>query len=194
MLQRSELLERERQKLAWLQAKVKEQALRVHTIEQIKDDPLDEMFERENNGSARVQASALDGSAIAAPGPATVEMTGRAPLVQSGAALFQWVRKARRVPANWVAVLRFLGREGKTFREVEAFLVRENVAMTPGAARTGLMNYRKDFGFVENPRKGFYKATEQALGAIRAQEEESPATGNSGASESQPDPLARAAA
>lgn len=56
------------------------------------------------------------------------------------------------------------------------------------------MNYRKDFGFVENPRKGFYKATDKALAFIEAHKDESPAIDDGEAFESQPTPLARAEA
>ena len=66
--------------------------------------------------------------------------------------------------------------------------------VTRGVARTGLMNYRKDFGFVENPRKGFYKATDKALAFIEEHKDESPAIDDGEAFESQPTPLARAEA
>lgn len=69
-------------------------------------------------------------------------------------------------------MITYLGEEGKTFPQVEAFLSAGGASMTPGAARTGLMNYRKDFGFVENPRKGFYRATKKGLDAIEAQKGE----------------------
>ena len=56
------------------------------------------------------------------------------------------------------------------------------------------MNYRKDFGFVESPRKGFYRATDKAVAFIDAHKDESPAMDDGEASESQPTPLDRAAA
>ena len=74
------------------------------------------------------------------------------------------------------------------------FIAESKFAITPGAARTQLMNYRKDFGFIENPSKGFYKATERALGFLDTQEGEDPAVGTGGVFSLQPNPLDRAAA
>src|SRR6185312_3655877 len=82
-------------------------------------------------------------------------------------------RRHKRIPPNWVALITFLGEEGKTFSEVEAFLRSGGATMSPGAARTGLMNYRREFGFVENPRKGFYKATRKGLDVVESQQKES---------------------
>ena len=62
------------------------------------------------------------------------------------------------------------------------------------AARTALMNYRREHGLVENPKRGFYIATEKALALVEAQKGEGSAAGNSGPFGPQPTPLTTAAA
>ena len=183
MSQRAELLELERRKLSLLRNKVKEQEARVRTLEAMEDDPFDILLEQElaadttaqkaiSTANAAVQASALvpagqmpapvqtsaQPSATPAPSPFPSDDLG---------AVFTWKRKLRRMPDTWVRLLTFIGKEGKDYESVKAFIDENNLPIGHGAARTQLMNYRRDFGFVENPRKGFYVATERALEFIR---------------------------
>lgn len=192
MSHRTELLEHERRKLLLLRNKLAEQEQRVKVLEQMQDDPLDEVLDRELAQDAGTKRTP-------APAPAPIDQSsGADELPRRAESLlppaFAWQRVPRRMPPQWARLLTFIGSEGKTFTEVEAFIKEAPLAMTPGAARTGLMNYRKDFGFVENPRKGFYKTTDKALAFIEARKDESPTTDDDGASESQPTPLTRAAA
>lgn len=181
MSQREELLKREKLKLTWLREKVLDQERLVSTLEGIPNDPLDEMFERETRGARNT------------PAPPQLETRPQADVWPSGSD-FVWGRYPRRVPPNWVKLLTFIGKDGKSLGQVEAFIKEQALPISNGAARTGLMNYRKEHGFVESPKKGFYIATNKALEAIAFQEGESPATENSEASNSQPTPLTRAAA
>lgn len=181
MSQREELLKREKLKLSWLREKVTDQERLVSTLERIPNDPLDEMFERETRGARDT--------------PVLAELETR-PLVdvwRPGSEL-AWGKHPRRVPPNWVKLLTFIGKDGKTLGQVEAFIKEHSLPLSNGAARTGLMNYRKEHGFVDSPKKGFYMATDKALEAIASQEGESPATENSEASSSQPTHLTMAAA
>ena len=193
MSHRTELLELERRKLLLLRHKLVEQERRVQTLEQMQDDPLDELLERELAQATAVQTPVQaqrghqeEATEIDIPEPPSV------PSMLPMAAT--WQRIPRRIPPQWARLLSYIGSDGKSFAEVEAFIKNEDLALTPGAARTGLMNYRKDFGFVENPRKGFYKATDKALAFIEAHKDESPAIDDGEAFESQPTPLARAEA
>ena len=193
MSERIKLIERERRKLDWLREKVTEQERRLRALEELKDDPLDEMFERELAAADPVHTSAQ------ASGTAPAMMTSPAPSTHLERLLrpidvTAWVRVPRRFAPNWVQLLKFIGPEGKTYAQVKQFLTATGLPIKPDAVRAGLMNYRKEFGLVENPKKGFYVVTEKALEMIRAQEGESPATGDSEASKTQPHPLTEAAA
>jgi hypothetical protein len=181
MSHRTELLEHERRKLSLLRNKLAEQEQRVKVLEQMVDDPLDEILEREMASAASARQE--EPGAVLSQDRGENETTRSSALSPPPLASF-WHRIPRRMPAQWVRLLTFIGNDGKTFAEVETFIKNAGLAMTPGAARTGLMNYRKDFGFVENPRKGFYKTTDKCTAFIEALKDESPANG--GAPESQP--------
>lgn len=207
----AELLDIERRKLSLLRNKVIDQEQRVKVLEQLANDPLDALLERELSlaaipapVSAPVQPSVL---AVAAKVDETADKGkhedqdqgyGAEPApVEAPAAVFTWgatPRNPRRVPALWVQLLRYIGREGKTYDDVKLFVRDRGLQISEGAVRTQLMNYRKDFDFVENPQKGFYRATERALAFIDAQEGRAAPALPGGGAQSQPEPLARAAA
>lgn len=188
MSQRSALLELERRKLALLRSKLSEQERRVQTLEAMDDDPFDALLERE--------LSALE---VKQPAPLPAEAPKpKQALVQSvltpPPSWGQKPRYPRRVPPIWVQLLTFIGLDGKTYEQVLAFVSANKMAISEGAVRAQLMNYRKDFAFVENPRKGFYLATPRALSYLQTQEGGGAAVNDDGASNSQPAPLNRAAA
>lgn len=195
MSQRTELLDHERRKLALLRAKVAEQEARVKVLESISEDPFDAILERELAALTPMPAAAPAAPSKASPlepGGDQASAAVPAPL----AAVFQWgkqPRTPRQVPQNWVSLLRYIGLEGKTYEDVKMFIKDRQLSLSEGAARTQLMIYRKEFGFVENPRKGFYKATERALSFLDAQEGKASAL-QGGGLQSQPIPLTRDAA
>ena len=197
MSQRDALLDLERRKLGLLRQKLAEQERKVKTLEAMDDDPFDALLEREL-GLHTAHAATLEVEPVRPPQPAkTPEPEPAAAGEEVLNARFNWgaeLRRPRRIPRNWVRLLRFIGPDGKTYDQVTAFIAESKFAITPGAARTQLMNYRKDFGFIENPSKGFYKATERALGFLDTQEGEDPAVGTGGVFSLQPNPLDRAAA
>lgn len=214
MTRRAALLELERKKLTLLRNKLEEQARLVKTLEAAEDDPYDALLERElaaaeaaekTNEKQAVHADvqtparaaileAAKMAATAASEAAAIHAGLRPSNVLLASSSVAWQRVPRRIPPTWVALLRFIGRDGKSYDDVVGFINHNSLPVTPGAARTQLMNYRKEFGFVDNPRKGFYQATEKALAFINAQEGESPTVGDGGASKTQPTPLTRAAA
>lgn len=192
MTQRSELLARERRKLAWLRAKVVEQEQRVSALESIKDDPLDEMFEREQEGSTCTPGTTTDDVHTHAQAPAqtfSLEVVDTVSLhadmqAQARAKVNQllmplasaaWRRRPRTLSPHWLKIFKYIGAEGKTYTEVKQFIDRENIEISHDAVRTALMNYRKEFGLIENPKRGVYVATARALELVAAQENESPA-------------------
>jgi len=140
-------IERERRKITLLKGKITECEARISALLSMREeDDLDRILDKElmaSNESPKGIATAQEDSG-------------------------DDKQRVKRIPENWVALISFLGEEGKSFAEVEGFLSAGGAQMTPGAARTGLMNYRREFGFVENPRKGFYKATQKGLEAAEA--------------------------
>lgn len=204
MTHRAALLELERKKLTLLRNKLAEQERRVKTLEAMEDDPLDALLERELAGTqprpaaatGTERSSAIEATAGAdATIPEQAKTSGLQPeLVEAASMPYAWQRRPRRIPPMWVKLLRFIGPEGKTYEQVVEHIARERLQLTGGAARTQLMHYRKEFGLIENPARGFYVATDKALQLIAAQEGESPAVGDGGALKTQPTPLTRAAA
>lgn len=209
MSQRAALLDLERKKLALLRSKVAEQARRVSLLEQMDDDPLDALLERElatQTSAAPVEPATPRTAPIAidvqtsAPEPAQARALPSPALLPTAAPpdLYVWKRRPRGMTKTWAVLLSFIGEEGKTYEQVKEFIDRTGLKISHGATRTQLMNYRKDFGFVDNPRKGFYVATKAALEFIKAHEAkerpEDPAADGGGVPEAQPLPLTRAAA
>ena len=68
----------------------------------------------------------------------------------------------------------YIGLEGKSYEDVRLYIHDRDLKISEGAVRTALMNYRKDNGFIENPKKGFYRTTERAMRFIEAQERGNP--------------------
>lgn len=180
MSQRAELLDLERRKLSLLRNKVKEQEARIQTLEGMEDDPFDALLEQElaaNTTAQRAINTIQTANATSVQTPAQVaESADVHTYAQSGQVsaasepAFAWQRKPRRMPDKWIRLLTFIGKEGKDYEQVTAFIDDNDLSLTHGAARTQLMNYRRDFAFVENPRKGFYVATERALEFIAKQQ------------------------
>lgn len=194
---RAKMLQHERKKLDLLRQRVAQQEQHVLFLESLKDDPLDQLLEselaaalepREQTPAMEVQTPADEQVAVQ-EAPMPVAPSPLAPVFQWG----QQQRAPRRVPGTWVSLLRFIGREGKSYDDVKLYIKDRGLPITEGAARTQLMAYRKQFGFVENPRKGFYVATDRALSFIEEQEKKSPARQDGGFG-AQPIPMTRAAA
>ena len=194
MDERTALLDRERRKLLWLKDKLAKQQRRVDALLALQDDPLDAMFDRETGVETPVQPLALAPVQASVTSSASLEVTANQPtkqvpdmvplLAQIHSA--PWMRRPKQLPEKWVRILDFIGRGGKTYSEVKAFIGSERLAITPDAVRTGLMNYRKEFGLVENPKRGRYNLSEQGAEIIAGLKNESPATNGSEAPESQP--------
>ncbi len=65
-------------------------------------------------------------------------------------------------------VLAYLGKKGKTMDELSEYMKSSGYSTSRASLRTLLMNLRKQKGFVDNPRHGFYKLSvtgEKALSA-----------------------------
>ena len=184
MSEHSALLARELRKLEWLREKVTEQAKRVEAIERLLDDPLDEMFEREV-GRPAAQAPVQAPSAKADSTTLNVLKDVRQHLediMTPRRATAAWTRRQRHLPLTWTLILSHIGKDGKTYSQLKQFIASKGLPISADAMRAGLMNYRRDYGLIENPKRGFYVATDRAMELI--QENESLVKNE--ASESQP--------
>lgn len=181
MSQRAALLDLERRKLALLRSKLAEQERRVKTLEAMDDDPFDALLERELAAPIAVAKDYFAATPAHAT-PASVPLHGTPSVTASPLppVSLQWgaqARRPRRVPPIWARLLPFIGLEGKTYEQVTNFIATNQLGITPGAARTQLMIYRKEHGFIENPRKGFYRATPAAMEFLRQQAAQDGGTG-----------------
>jgi hypothetical protein len=196
MDERVALIERERRKLNWLRQKVEEQARRVQALEAMQDDPLDEMFERDTAGApSTAPADQVRQERVSQTDRSTEQPAQRTTTTAFPTGTYaSWQRLPKRLPPHWVHLFEFIGREGKTSAEVLEFIKSREFKISGEAVRTALMNYRREFGLVENPRRGFYQMTEKGMEFVQAHKEESPADSNSEAFEPPPTPLTTAAA
>jgi len=148
-------IDRETAKVKLLRGKIEECEKRIAMLRSMReDDALDKLLDQE-----------LRTTAPTAPTPVT----------QPQAPADNEIKPRRKpIPENWSKLLAFIGEDGKSSDQVRAFLTDSPIGITPDASRTGLMNFRKEYGFVDSPRRGFYKLSPLGAEAIRAQQSESP--------------------
>lgn len=156
-----QLIDRERQRRALLVQKLDETDRRIQMLMSMSRQPdlLDKWLDEQT----------------AAPTPAhhpmassPVEQAADAGQLQSDMPTRMTRETPRKISTQWVSLLEHLGLEGKDFSQVQAFTARGETPMTAGAIRTGLMNYRKDYGLVANPKRGFYCATQKGIDFVLA--------------------------
>ncbi len=177
MKRRAMLLEHERRKLQWLRGKLRQQEQRVAALEGLADDPLDEMFERETGPDS----SGMAHKANETFHPDTARFNdaddkGNDDLSLAANTMFPSIttaavqdRPIRPVSDNWAQVLQFIGTKGAALTDVYEFVKKIGSPLTQDTLRGGLMNYRKQLGYIANPRRGFYVLTSRGLEALRSQ-------------------------
>ena len=150
------IIERERRRRNLLIQKLDETDRRIQTLMAMSKqlDPLDRWLDE--------QMATPTPSTAPAPVPSTQH-----PAVAGGTESLQTAKMTRDTPrkisAQWVDLIEYLGLDGKDFSQVQSFMARGETPMTPGAIRTGLMNYRKDYGLVASLKPGFYCATQKGM-------------------------------
>lgn len=202
MVERTVHLARERQKLEWLRRKFLEQEAFVRSLEARAADAIDEAFEREvlaTTGTPHADDSAQPVGVVAialdvAPREAAAPVPDPSPRDSDQFLDDFWLRTPKKIPSNWVQLFKFIGEGGKSYKQLLPFMAAADLKITPDAVRTGLMNYRRNFGMIENPSKGFYVVTPRGMSIIAKQEGERGATANDAPSKSQINPVNRGAA
>lgn len=74
----------------------------------------------------------------------------------------------KRLADNTIKLLKKIGKDGIDLRDLVKYATINNLGMTDQNIRNLAMIYRKQYGFIENPRKGFYRLTEIGLSAVEA--------------------------
>ncbi len=84
------------------------------------------------------------------------------------AALIVPVLSGMRIRKDSVAplVLQYLGREGKTLDQIEAYMESIGKPTTRGSLRTMLMNLRVKNKLVDSPKHGFYRLSDDGIREI----------------------------
>lgn len=153
----SHIIENEKRKRALLVAKVAESDKRISMLEAMRqeDRSWDALLEADSAKSA--------GATTMPTVPALIP--DRQEMAQETNDVY---RVPKKISPQWLELIEFLGTEGKSFEQVKAHLISTRNPLKEAAARTGLMNYRKEYDLISNPRPGFYAATERALNFIAA--------------------------
>ncbi len=160
------LLERERLKLSWLRQKLAEQEQFVRELEGREDDALDAAFQREflKAPEPTPQDSRDQDTLVAASSP----MPTVNEVLESGRVGWSLTRPLKSLPSRWIDVMIYIGVEGKTFPEIMNYIERRKLGFAVDTVRAGLMNYRRDYGLLENPKRGFYRVPKPMLDKITA--------------------------
>ena len=152
------LIDREKRRRTLLVEKLDETDRRIQVLMAMsrQPDPLDKWLDEQTAVAAptaeSAQNSAVVGVVEVAETPPAARMTRDTP---------------RKISAQWIDLIEHLGLGGKDFAQVQAFMARGGTPMTAGSIRTGLMNYRKDYGLVSSPKPGFYCATQKGMDFVQ---------------------------
>ncbi len=152
-----DMIEREKRRRAILVQKLDETDRRIAMLNAMSDqsDPLDKWLDEQTAGAANDMAADVT-SARRTDARPVVAMTRDTP---------------RKISSQWIDIIEHLSIDGKDFAAVQEFQRHRGTPMSDGATRTGLMNYRKHYGLIANPRPGFYVATPKGMDLVRAYRE-----------------------
>jgi hypothetical protein len=146
----------EKQKIDMFQGKIDQCKKRIASLEFLmgdSDDALDAL------ASNMITATTHD----VAPIPLASAVAGKE--IQPSVA--HDVREPKkRLADNTVKLLKLIGKEGKELKELVDYSMKNNLNMRDQNIRNFAMIYRKQYGYIENPRKGFYRLTEAGQNAV----------------------------
>lgn len=77
--------------------------------------------------------------------------------------------RRKRFTDKSLKILKFIGREGKSLRELVTFCQENAMNMTDANLRNFAMQYR-GYGLIDSETKGFYKLTEFGMESVQKQE------------------------
>ena len=156
MSQYAEQIEIEAQKIALYKTKIEQCQKRIESLKFLMTDSEDALDSLTSNMIGA--ASKL---------PATDTSSQRIKSLETLPNKQESTRKpGKSLSQKAIAILKFIGIDGKTLSQIIEYANLINLGMTDGNIRNFAMIYRKDFGYLENPQRGFYRLTEKGLDAI----------------------------
>lgn len=145
----SSLIEQEQAKIALLQAKITECERRIELLNSfVNADELDDLLTRKSQEQDESRA---------AGGAGTIQT--QLPEVVSEIKGYELPK--RRLTDDVKIILRYIGAEGKSLDELEAFCSANGFKHNRGSLRSLASNYKTKHGFVTSPKLGFFKLTER---------------------------------
>lgn len=167
----NDLIEREKRRRAILVQRLDETDRRIALLNTMSDkaDPLDKWLDEQMKAASMSDVAAAVNSIASANAAATATKAAVLTAQESSDGRQTTLKTRdtpRKISSQWVDLIEHLTTDGKQFHDVQAFSARSASPMTPGAIRTGLMNYRKDYGLVSNPKPGFYAATQKGMAFV----------------------------
>lgn len=75
----------------------------------------------------------------------------------------------KRMSDKTIQLFQFIGLEGKALPKLTNFADEKALGWKDHNIRNMMMQYRKNYGFIESPRNGFYQLTQKGLDAINKQ-------------------------
>jgi hypothetical protein len=144
----SSLIEQEQAKIALLQAKITECERRIELLNSfVNADELDDLLTRKSQEQDELKAGGA--SAVQAQLPELVSEARGYELPK------------RRLTDDVKIILRYIGAEGKSLDELEAFCSAKGFKHNRGSLRSLASNYKTKHGFVTSPKLGFFKLAER---------------------------------
>jgi hypothetical protein len=138
----SHLLEQiavEKQRITVFEAKIAHCRKRIESLEYLIQDSDDELDTLASSSSAKYKATAKQN-------------------LKAGDSTDGYVR-SKPLGESQLKLLRFLGKEGKSLKDMVAFAKSHNLDMTDQNVRNFAMIYRKKYGYIESPHMAFYRLT-----------------------------------
>jgi hypothetical protein len=158
----TDLIAQEQAKIALLQAKIDECLRRIETLRSFENaDELDSLL-----------AKSLFPSPL--PGPRTSSTTSE---LQSEQRRIEpkhvsnndgHSNPKRRLSEDVVGILRFVGLNGRSLDELEAYCASRGYEHNRGSLRSVMSNYKIKHGFIDSPKSGFFRLTDRALAFLNA--------------------------
>lgn len=141
------MIEQEQAKIALLRAKIAECERRIEVLQTfLNADELDTLLTKSLDAP-----KVVSGGAVQAPLPALVfEARG-------------YELPKRRLTDDVQALLRFMGTEGKSLDDLEAYCAINGITHNRGSLRSLASNYKTKHGFVASHKLGFFQLTERGL-------------------------------
>ena len=141
----------EKQRIAVFEAKIEHCKKRIASLEFLIQDSDDELDTLATNSVTKNKA--------------TVTKNGSTDDNTDG-----YVR-SKPIGENQLKLLRFIGKEGKSLKDIMVFSEEKNLDITDQNIRNFCVIYKKKYGYIESPHMAFYRLTSSGEKAAQKQAE-----------------------